>query len=213
MLEVANSSVAASSPAVAAAAADDDGNCPRSYGTDVPVQVRRECTDGPCRVHGGLCALSEAMRCLSSSCSSSSTSAFSSSSSLLSIPLPPSLSLSLSPPPFVSPLLHFFPSRALLRSRVLFYLLFSPRLIFAKASSRLAGVRGPKFRSPPPWVSIFKGSHLFSSFCLLFLRFLHRPASPGCPLSSASVLSLLRYPFYPHYRNLAHTDSFLSSTG
>lgn len=94
------------------------------------------------------------------------------------------LFLFLFPPPFVSPLLHFLfsiPSRALLRSRLLFYLLFSPRLIFAKASSRLAGVRGPKFRSPPPWGSIFKGSHLFSSFCLLFLRFLHRPASPAYP--------------------------------
>lgn len=112
-------------------------------------------------------------------------------------PLPLSLFLSL--PPFVSPLLHFLlsiPSRALLRSRILFYLLFSPRLIFAKASSRLADVRGPKFRSPPPWVSIFKGSHLFSSFCLLFLRFLlRRPVLPA-PLRYLSYPSS-NTPFTP----------------
>lgn len=56
-LEVANFCVAALAPA-AAAVADDDDNYLRSYGTDVPVRVRRGCTDGPCRVHGGLCALS-----------------------------------------------------------------------------------------------------------------------------------------------------------
>lgn len=185
--------VAVSVPA--AVAADDDDNYSRSYGTDVPVRVRRGCTDGPCRVHDGLRALSVATRCLSSSCFSSSTSASSCSSSPVSIP-PLSLSLS---PLSVSPLLHFLlPSPSCALSCTLFYLLFSPRFIFAKASSRLAGVRGPKFRSPPPWVSIFKGSHLFSSFCLLFLRFLLRPANPACP-SSVSVVPLLRYPFYPHH--------------
>lgn len=97
---------------------------------------------------------------------------------------------------------------------ILSYFLFSPHLIFAKASSRLAGVRGPKFRSPPPWVSIFKGSHLFSSFCLLFLRFLHRPASSACPLFDAPTYLSSDTPFTPTVTTSnVHTASFLSSTG
>lgn len=185
----------------------------------MPVRVRRGCTDGPCRVHGGLCALSgyampffllflllhlRFFLFFLSSFYFSSTFSF---------------SLFLFPPPFVSPLLHFLLSIPVSCPPALSCTLLSP--LFSSPHLReglleTGRCTGPEIPIPtpsPPWVSIFKGSHLFSSFCLLFLRFLHRPASPACPYSSASILSLLQYPFYPYHRNLAHTDSFLSSTG
>lgn len=69
----------------------------------------------------------------------------------------------------------------------------SPHLIFAEASSRLAAIRGPKFRSPPPRVSIFKGSHLFS--LVAFSSFASRtPSGQSC------LPAPLRCPFYQLYQ-------------
>jgi len=132
----------------------------------------------------------------------------------------PCVSLFLLPPPLLLlllPLLPFFhlsvPSRALLRALLYSPIFSSPHLIFAEAFSRLAGIRGPKFRSPPPWVSIFKGSHLFSFLAFsAFASYTGRCQSCLPPLR-CPPLPLPNTPFTPTVTtSRAHTNSFLSLT-
>lgn len=114
---------------------------------------------------------------------------------LLPLRLPLFFSYYFSPPPSSSrftsllPISSFSQSPALARSCV--PVSSSPHLIFApRRPPRDWPMYGARNSDPHlRWVSIFKGSHLFSSFCVLFLRFLHHPASLACPPPASLIPS------------------------